>query len=165
VVAKARANDFPISAHSGRRDPMEMIASNPGAARWDLQRRRHVGGGRASDHARVLRVVGIHARTHALGRCLMTGLREAARRHGHRLVAQGPGSVFFAWFLDHGEVASYRNHLRADAGAYARFAALMLDEGVRLIPAGAVIPAAAHDERPVDRTLETADCASARLKP
>jgi glutamate-1-semialdehyde 2,1-aminomutase len=163
IVAKAMANGFPISAFGGRRDLMELVASN---------RAVHAGtfnGGGISVAASLATIrelaatPAIHERMHGLGRQLMDGLRAAAERHGHRLVAQGPGPVFFTWLLDDGEVASYRDHLRADAAGYARFAELMLREGVRIIPAGRWYLTAAHDAVAVEQTLAAADRAFARL--
>ena len=90
--------------------------------------------------------------------------RLLGRSHDHRIVAQGPGPVFFCWFLDEGGVSSYRDHLRADLGRYARFAALMLAEGIRLIQAGRWYLTCAHGQPEVDSTLEAADCALARLE-
>jgi glutamate-1-semialdehyde 2,1-aminomutase len=163
VVAKAMANGFPISAFGGRRDLMGLVATN---------RVVHAGtfnGGGISVAASLATIreltetEGIHDRMHALGQRLMAGLRTAADRHGHRLVVQGPGSVFFAWLLAEGEVTSYRDHLRADAARYAGFAELMLGEGVRVIPAGRWYLSAAHDEAAIDETIAAADRAFARL--
>ncbi len=164
VVAKAMANGFPISAYGGRRDLMEAVSSN---------RVLHAGtfnGGGISVAAalatiRELSEPGVHERMHGLGRQLMTGLEDAAQRHGHRLVTQGPGAVFFAWFLDEGGVHTYRDHLRADTGKYARFAEQMLHRGVRLIPAGRWYLTNAHDQEAVDRTLEAAENVLRRLAP
>jgi glutamate-1-semialdehyde 2,1-aminomutase len=164
VVAKAMANGFPISAYGGRRDLMAAVSSN---------RVLHAGtfnGGGISVAAalatiRELSEPGVHDRMHGLGGQLMTGLEEAAQRHGHRLVTQGPGAVFFAWFLDEGGVHTYRDHLRADTGKYARFAVQMLHRGVRLIPAGRWYLTTAHDQEAVDRTLEAAEDVLSRLAP
>jgi glutamate-1-semialdehyde 2,1-aminomutase len=163
VVAKAMANGFPISAFGGPADLMEPVTAN---------RAVHAGtfnGGGISVAASLATIreldetEGIHARMHALGQRLMDGLRAAAAQHGQRLVAQGPGAVFFAWLLDEGEVTSYRDHLRADGARYARFAELMLSEDVRIIPAGRWYLTAAHDEAAIDQTVAAAERAFAQL--
>jgi glutamate-1-semialdehyde 2,1-aminomutase len=164
VVAKAMANGAPISAFGGRRDLMELAADN---------RVLHAGtfnGGGASV-ASAIATIGrlkesggeIHARLERLGRRLMEGLETLAAENGHRVVAQGPGPVFFAWFLEEGGVDSYRDHLRADFERYARFAELMLAEGVRVIPAGRWYMNAAHSDEDVDRTLAAAEAAFKRV--
>jgi glutamate-1-semialdehyde 2,1-aminomutase len=164
VVAKAMGNGFPISAFGGRADLMELVATN---------RVVHAGtynGGGASVAAALATIARLsdpeldaHARMGRLGGRLIEGLQEAAARHGHRLVAQGPGPVFFTWLLDDGGVASYRDHCRADFSSYARWAALMLSEGVRVIPAGRWYLTAAHADEHVDEALAAADRAFAAL--
>jgi glutamate-1-semialdehyde 2,1-aminomutase len=106
----------------------------------------------------------IYERMRVHGKRLREGLEALGARHGHRIVTAGPGPVFFAWFLDEGDVSTFRDHLGADHARYGRFAALMLAEGVRLIPAGRWYLSAAHDDADVDRALDAADRALARLE-
>jgi glutamate-1-semialdehyde 2,1-aminomutase len=162
IVAKALGNGFPISAFGGRADLMELVASN---------RVVHAGtynGGGVSVAAAlatvgVLEAEPVHRRLNELGTRLMDGLVDVAANQGRRLVAQGPGPVFFTWFLEEGEVRTYRDHLRADHDAYQRFAQAMLEEGVRLIPAGRWYLNAAHTEEDVETALAAADLALARI--
>ncbi|MEN3284470.1 MAG: glutamate-semialdehyde -aminomutase [Solirubrobacteraceae bacterium] len=164
VVAKAMANGYPISAFGGRADLMELVASN---------RVVHAGtynGGGVSVAAALATIERLadptfeaHERMRRLGRRLMYGLQDVAARHDHHLVAQGAGPVFFAWLTDRDEVTSYREHLQADSAAYARWAELMLGEGVRVIPAGRWYLTAAHTEAHIDEALDAADRAFARL--
>jgi glutamate-1-semialdehyde 2,1-aminomutase len=163
VVAKALGNGFPISAFGGRAAVMDEVATN---------RAMHAGtyngggisiaaaqatiGALATDPAIYRRLAG-HAER------LRTGLEQLGARHGHRLVTAGTGGVFFAWFRDEGGVATFRDHLASDLARYARFAALMLEEGVRLIPAGRWYLNAAHGEAEVDAALAAADRALPRL--
>jgi glutamate-1-semialdehyde 2,1-aminomutase len=164
VLAKAMGNGFPISAFGGRADVMEEIAAN---------RVLHAGtynGGGISIAAALATTSAlaaepeIYLRMAVLGTRLRDGLEALGLRHGHRIVTQGPGPVFFAWFIDEGGVATFRDHLAADHARYARFAALMLAEGVRVIPAGRWYLSAAHDDADVDLALAAADRALARLE-
>lgn len=158
IVAKAMANGLPISAFGGRRDLMELVAHNTVT---------HAGtynGGGASIAAALATIDELERESGRLYRAmsshasrLMDGLRQSAQRHGHRLVVQGPGPVFFAWFLDQDEVTSHRDHLRADIGRYARFAELMLGLGVRLIPSGRWYLTASHTVDDIERALVAAD--------
>ncbi len=79
------------------------------------------------------------------------------------MVAAGPGPVFFTWFLDEGEVLTFRDHLRADFATYARFAELLVHECIRVIPGGRWYLNAAHTDDHVDAALEAADRAFERL--
>ncbi len=157
VVAKAMGNGFPVSAFGGRADLMDLVARNR-----VVHAGTYNGGGisvaaATETIATLSRDPGIHGRMAELGARLKDGLEAAAASAGRRLVTQGPGPVFFTWFLDEGDVRTYRDHLRADSTAYARFAELMLAEGVRLIPAGRWYLTAAHTEEDIEMTLAAAE--------
>jgi glutamate-1-semialdehyde 2,1-aminomutase len=162
VVAKAMANGFPVSAFGGRRELMATVATNKAV---------HAGtynGGGISIAAGLATLdalegdPGLYERMERLGARLMDGLKNAAQGHGLSLQARGPGPVFFTWFTD-GEVSSVRDHFRADTQSHARFAELMLAEGVRIIPAGRWYLTAAHGDAEIDRAVEAADRAFAQL--
>ena len=164
VVAKAMGNGYPISAFGGREDLMDLVARNE-----VVHAGTYNGGGVSIAAARATIAAlsdpeaDLHSHMAALGKKLMEGLSSAGERHGHRLVTQGPGPVFFSWFLDEGDVNSYSDHLRADGAKYARFSEKLLDEGVRTIPAGRWYLTAAHTEADIDRTLEAVDQVLATL--
>jgi glutamate-1-semialdehyde 2,1-aminomutase len=163
VVAKALGNGFPISAFGGRADVMDEVGANRA-----MHAGTYNGGGIsiAAGHATVSALAGdagLYGRLGHLAARLRQGLEDAGARHGHRLVTAGTGGVFFAWFRDEGGVATFRDHLGSDLPRYARFAALMLEEGVRLIPAGRWYLSAAHGEAEVDAALAAADRALPRL--
>jgi glutamate-1-semialdehyde 2,1-aminomutase len=165
IVAKALGNGVPISAFGGRADLMEQVATN---------RAMHAGtfnGGGISVAAASATLDGLLAdggaaydQMRTLGKRLMDGLVERAAAAGHRLVAQGPGPVFFTWFLESGEVRSFRDHLRADSALYAQLAERLLGEGVRVIPAGRWYLTAAHTDEDVARTLDAVERALGRLE-
>ncbi len=162
IVAKAMGNGFPVSAFGGRAELMELVGTNE-----VLHAGTYNGGGISVAAALAtigrLRETDPYPRLRALGVRLRDGLVEAARAHGHRLVAQGPGPVFFTWLLAEGEVCSFADHLRADAVAYGRLAAGLAERGIRVIPNGRWYLNAAHTEEDVDRALEEADRVFAAL--
>ena len=164
VVAKALGNGFPVSVFGGRAEVMAEAATN---------RAMHAGtfNGGGISVAAALATSGVlmsdpagYDRVRAFGRQLMDGLITLGERHGHRIVAQGPGPVFYCWFLDEGGVASFRDHQRADLHRYARFVELMLGEGVRLIPAGRWYLTYAHEQADIEVTLAAADRVLAQLE-
>ena len=71
-------------------------------------------------------------------------------------MTQGPGPVFFAWFIDEGGVDTFATTSRPTTRATAEFAEAMLAEGMRVIPAGRWYLNGAHTEEHVDETLEAA---------
>ena len=163
VVAKAMGNGFPVSAFGGRADVLEQVSTNTA-----MHAGTYNGGGVSvaaalATTSALAADIGAYQRMTSLGNQLMEGLVSLGARHGHRIVAQGPGPVFFCWFLDQGGVATFRDHQRADFPRYARFAEEMLNQGVRLIPAGRWYLTCSHGQTEVDRTLEAADRAFALI--
>jgi glutamate-1-semialdehyde 2,1-aminomutase len=162
VVAKAMANGFPISAFGGQAELMRVVAENT-----VVHAGTYNGGGMsvAASLATIARLDGdkeTYPRMERLGKRLMEGLAERAAAAGHRFVTAGPGPVFFGWFSD-SPVTSYREHMQADSTKYAAWAEVMLDEGVRIIPAGRWYLTAAHRDEDVDQALEAAERAFSRL--
>ena len=164
VVAKALGNGFPVSAFGGRADIMQEVATNRA-----MHAGTYNGGGISVAAALATNTalstdVGVYGRMIRSGNRLAGGLVDLGSAHGRRIVTQGPGPVFFSWFLDEGQVTTFDDQRRADAAGYARFAALMLEEGVRVIPTGRWYLTASHTDDDVDRTLEAADRALGRLQ-
>ena len=163
VVAKAMGNGFPVSAFGGRQDLMEMVGAN-----MVVHAGTYNGGGISVAAAlatigRLQEDEGVYERMMSLGRRLMDGLTDLARRHGHTFHTSGPGAVFFGWFSE-GPVDSFHEHLKADFELYGRFAEQMLQAGVRIIPAGRWYLTAAHDDEDIDLALEAADVALSGLR-
>jgi glutamate-1-semialdehyde 2,1-aminomutase len=162
IVAKAMGNGFPVSAFGGRADIMELVGDN---------RVVHAGtynaGGISVAAALAtisrLRETDPYPRLRALGTRLRDGLVDTAHSHGHRLLAKGPGPVFFTWLLADGDITSFNDHLRADAAGYALVAQGLTENGVRVIPNGRWYLNAAHTESDVDRALAVADRVFAQL--
>ena len=163
VIAKALGNGFPISAFGGRAAVMEEVAANRA-----MHAGTYNGGGisvaaAAATVGALARDPGVYGRLDAHAARLRAGLEELGERHGHRIVTAGTAGVFFVWFRDEGGVATFRDHLASDLPRYARFASLMLEHGVRLIPAGRWYLSAAHGDEEIDIALQAADRALALL--
>ncbi|HEX6586297.1 MAG TPA: glutamate-1-semialdehyde 2,1-aminomutase [Solirubrobacterales bacterium] len=154
VMGKVLGGGLPAAAYGGRRELMERIApagdvyqagtlsGNPLAVAAGLATLRRL------DAAAYIRLAATTER-------LATGLKEAA---GDRpvQVSSVPGllTVFFS-----GEpVRDFAGASACDTAAYGRFCRSMLDQGV-YPPASqfeAWFPSLAHDENPIERTLEAA---------
>jgi glutamate-1-semialdehyde 2,1-aminomutase len=162
VVAKALGNGFPISAFGGKAELMEAVATNA-----VVHAGTYNGGGISIAAALATTDVlasdpAIYSRMEGLGRRLMQGIEELGARHGRRIVADGPGPVFFVWFRD-GAVTNFRDHLDSDFAGYAQFAERLLAHGVRTIPNGRWYLTGSHTDADVDATLDAADRALADL--
>jgi glutamate-1-semialdehyde 2,1-aminomutase len=163
VLAKSMANGFPLSAFGAGHDLMGMVARNEAVHAGTYNGGgSSVAAGLATIEA-LCRDEGHYERMERLGSRLKAGLESSAKVHGLNLQTRGPGPVFYAWFTDGRMVDSLSDHLKADMALYTRFAELMLDEGVRIIPAGRWYLTTAHEDPEIDRALEAADSSLARL--
>jgi glutamate-1-semialdehyde 2,1-aminomutase len=162
VLGKALGAGFPISAVCGRRDLMEVVAGGPMA---------HVGTFNANPvcAAAAVAAIGelerqresIYPRLERHAATLARALEAEGARHGLALRANHDVGVVCAFVID-GDIDSYEATLEADAAAFRRFAAALLDNGVHTIPRGLFYASTAHSESDLDETRAAiaAACAS-----
>lgn len=94
---------------------------------------------------------------------LSTGIRGLLSKHGIPGVVNQLGPVFHIMFINEPEVTDFDTFNKRDAGKYARFAELMLSEGVLLRPNGLWYISTAHSLSDIEETLLAADRALGRL--
>lgn len=96
---------------------------------------------------------------------LRHGLAERAERHGVPFLTQAAGAMFGMFFTDQPRIARFDDVAGSDIDAFTRFFHGMLDNGVYLAPAAfeAAFVSRAHDEQAIQRTLDAADKAFARV--
>jgi glutamate-1-semialdehyde 2,1-aminomutase len=95
---------------------------------------------------------------------LVDGLATIARERGVPMRANRVGSMFTGFFTD-GDVVDYATAKKSDTARFGKFFHAMLDGGVYLAPSQfeAAFVSLAHDQRAIDRTLDTARRAFATL--
>lgn len=155
--AKALGNGYPISCLAGRRDLMELLATN-----------QVVHGGTFNSNItscaaglatlRTLREnsQGIYSRLNELGSRLIRGLRELANELGCPLHVQGLPMAFHTTFTDQGEISDYRSHCRCDLDMERQFVCELLKQRIRITTRGTWFLSAAHTEEDVEVTLKAA---------
>lgn len=155
IFAKAIGSGYPISVVAGKRAWMHLIeeakvihagtmnAGNPTVAA-------------ALATIEVLEKENPYPRMFRYGEKLMVGLREAAARHGHSLVVQGPGPMFHTAFTNKTEINDYRDTLDLDRVKLGKFVAGMHDRGIRIIGRGLWYISAAHTAEDIEHTVDTA---------
>lgn len=94
---------------------------------------------------------------------LVGGIRSLFAKHGLRGVVNQIGPVFHFMFIDQEEVAHFDTFQKRDSGQYAKFAALMLEEGVLVRPNGLWYVSAVHEAEHVEATLTAIDRVFVRL--
>ncbi|WP_157986349.1 aspartate aminotransferase family protein [Chitinophaga alhagiae] len=135
VYAKAIAGGFTMAALGGRKAVFDVIREG---------KTIHAGtyNGASVNLAAALATItvlsgdGCFTRLHAYGHALREHLQLAARKAGLLLVTAGTGSVFSMHFGLREEPRNYADTLAADAALFAKFRALMLHEGIHLLPDG-----------------------------
>lgn len=94
---------------------------------------------------------------------LSAGIRALLSKHRIPGVINQLGPVFHLMFTDEQEVTDFDTFNKRDAGKYARFAELMLSEGVLLRPNGLWYISTAHSLPDIEVTLLAVDRALGRL--
>lgn len=146
VLGKALGAGFPISAVCGRADVLAEVASG---------RVAHVGTFNANPvcaSAALAAVTALEQHASELypqleltAQRLTASLRSAATEFGVPLVVNQCGAAAHA-FVSPGPVDTYADTLKADHAAYRRLAALLLQEGVHVIPRGLLYVSTAHSD-------------------
>ncbi|NHN31762.1 aspartate aminotransferase family protein [Paenibacillus agricola] len=88
---------------------------------------------------------------------LSTGIRVLLHKHNIPGVVNQIGPVFHMMFINEHEVNDFDTFNKRDAGKYAKFAELMLSEGVLLRPNGLWYVSTAHEQADIDETLLAID--------
>jgi len=158
TMGKALAGGIALSAVGGKRDIMALVASGTVSHLGTLN-------GNAVSTSAALAVIGELAkddgaafvRMNKLAERLAEGIRGLLDKHGNRGVVNQIGPVFHMMFVDRREVKSFEDFAARDSARYARFAELLLAEGVLVRPSGLWYISAAHGNEEVESTLSAID--------
>jgi glutamate-1-semialdehyde 2,1-aminomutase len=163
VLGKALGAGFPISAVCGRRDVFDAVRS---------RRVAHVGtfnGNPICTAASVaaLRLLErdaseIYPRVTSWMDELAAAMAEEASEHGIPIAVNHVGGAGHA-FVSAAPVEDPDAAERADAAAFRRFAAALLDEGVHVIPRGLLYVSTAHTDEDLAMTRTSIGRAAARM--
>ncbi|MFH0964928.1 MAG: aspartate aminotransferase family protein [Planctomycetota bacterium] len=166
--SKAIGGGFPIMAFGGRKDVMKVVAEG-------LTLHSGTFNGNAVCCAAALAVMAeltadnaaAILRINTLGGHLRDGLAATAKKHGFKVVVEGPGAAFCLSFRESApwdmRSAFQQPH---DVRKYLTFRRLLLDRGVHIFPIDKRpwYTSAAHTEEDIEETLRVADEAFSILK-
>ncbi|HWQ56465.1 MAG TPA: aspartate aminotransferase family protein [Bryobacteraceae bacterium] len=157
TFGKAVGAGLPLSVVAGRKEIMEQMMSgvsfggtfngNPlsmAAADAGLTELARDGGAPL-----------VHA--NRIGKGLMEGICELARKHGVNLTLRGFGAAFALHFNNNTELRDYRDTLSDDRTALRRFLMLALEQGLHILPDGRMYVSTAHTEQDAEETLAAFD--------
>ncbi|MBP1993393.1 aspartate aminotransferase family protein [Paenibacillus eucommiae] len=94
---------------------------------------------------------------------LASGIRELMKKHNLPGVVNQIGPVFHMMFIDAEEVTDFETFNKKDGAKYAKFAEIMLDEGILIRPNGLWYISTVHGQDEIDQTLQAIDRSLARL--
>lgn len=152
TFGKAMAGGFPVACLGGRRHLMELLTKGV----------NHSG----TYNANVLVVEAsvtcldlltredgaAYRHLFRLGNRLKDGIAAAAAEQGITVQLQGPGPMFHLAFATE-PIYDYRSAAKADTPRYHRFAAALMQRGVRVLERGLWYVSTAHTEEDIDTAL------------
>jgi glutamate-1-semialdehyde 2,1-aminomutase len=155
IFAKAMGSGYPISAIVGRKEWMHLIEEGKVI---------HAGTMNSCNAtvAASLATIDILQKEHPYGRMfdlgkrLMAGLGDAARKTGQNLLVQGAGPMFITSFTDLPGLNDYRDTLSCDKAKLGKFIAAMHDRKIRIIGRGLWYISAAHTQQDIDHAIMNA---------
>lgn len=163
AFGKAMAGGVPISCLAGKRELMELIASNRVNHSGTFNSNVMVMAAAVATLS-ALEDAGVYERLYGLGQRLMEGLQELVGETGREARIEGPGPMFHLAFTDGELFHDYRTLVEhTDRDTYHRLVALLLDAGIRVIPRGIWYISTAHTEADVEFTLEAVRSALPKL--
>lgn len=164
TIGKALGGGIAISAVAGREAIMALIANGTVS---------HLGTLNGNNVATAAALATIHelsrdngaAFTHmeSVAGQVVAGLRGLLRKHNISGIINHIGPVFHFMFTNEEKVDHFDSFNKRDSAKYARFAELMLGEGILLRPNGLWYVSTAHGDEEVAGTLAAADRALAAL--
>ncbi|GIP17463.1 glutamate-1-semialdehyde 2,1-aminomutase [Paenibacillus montaniterrae] len=164
TVGKALGGGIAISAVAGSAEIMKLIETGAVSHLGTLN------GSTAATAAALATIRELAAddgaayiRMNRITNQLTTGIRELMKKHGLPGIVNREGPVFHMMFIEERKVESFEAFSKRDGVLYAKFAALMLEEGVLLRPNGLWYVSAIHSEQEARKTLLAADRAMGRL--
>ena len=108
-----------------------------------------------------LRSPGVYEQLFARGKRLMDGLADAARESGVPAIISGEPPAFDLWFTE-GDLVNFRDMLKVDGKSQARFAQLLMENGV-IKAHEKFFVSTVHSDEDIDTTIAAARTAMRQL--
>ncbi|WP_338055066.1 glutamate-1-semialdehyde 2,1-aminomutase [Sulfobacillus harzensis] len=164
AMGKIIGGGLPAGAYGGRRDIMDYVAPLGGMFQAGTLAGNPLSSVAGLATLQVLREENPYPRMDRLANDLATALLHLAARHGLVASVNRAGSGFTLFFGTE-TVQNYTQAQQADAGQFAAFHRLMLNEGVYLAPSRyeAWFVSAQHGPDEIERTVQAADRAMAHI--
>ncbi|MDN0006107.1 glutamate-1-semialdehyde 2,1-aminomutase [Providencia stuartii] len=109
---------------------------------------------------------GVHAKLTELTEKLARGLKRVSQEQGIPMVINHVGGMFGIFFTDAKSVTCYQDVMKCDVERFKTFFHLMLEQGIYLAPSAfeAGFMSIAHSDEDIEKTIEAAEVAFAKMK-
>jgi glutamate-1-semialdehyde 2,1-aminomutase len=160
TLGKIIGGGFPVGVYGGRADLMRRIAPDGPVYQAGTLSGNPVAMAAGLATLRETNRTGFYETLERRTARLLSGLREAARRHGVPMTADHAGSMWGLYFTA-GPVRNYADAKKADTTLFARWHKAALARGVFLAPSAfeAGFVSSAHADADIDLTITQLDAA------
>ncbi|MBN1848217.1 MAG: glutamate-1-semialdehyde 2,1-aminomutase [Deltaproteobacteria bacterium] len=156
-LGKIIGGGLPVGAYGGRKDIMERVAPD-----GDIYQAGTLSGNPLAMAAglatlKILQKGMIYPELEKRGRALFSGLEDAARSSGLKVVVNRVGTMGSMFFTDKA-VTDFASAKKSHTGMFRAYYAEMLNRGIYLAPSAfeASFISIAHDEEVIQKTIESA---------
>jgi len=152
VLGKALANGFPVAAVVGQRELFNLVISGE-VLQGGTYNSQSVAMAATVATLKEIATGVPHTKITSLSEFLKTGLSEALNniKIPHEIV--GYSAVFQVRFCNQ-TPTNYRNDQNTNKILYQKFAGLMLESGIRILPRGTWFLSSAHTKKQIEITLD-----------
>lgn len=156
-LGKVIGGGLPVGAYGGSKEIMGMVSPEGPVYQAGTLSGNPLAMTAGIETLRELSKPGVYRALEQRSAALEAGLKDAAARAGAETRFYRAGSMFCTYFTNT-DVVDYATAKKADAGKFARFFSLMLEQGVNLAPSQfeAGFMSLAHSERDIEKTVRAA---------
>ena len=156
-LGKIIGGGLPVGAYGGRREIMEKMAPEGSIYQAGTLSGNPLAMAAGLATLRVLQNKGVYQELEEKGRMLFSGLEDAAKSAGVKVVINRIGSMG-SLFFGEDPVTDFASAKASDAEKYKSYYAKMLEQGIYLAPSAfeACFVSIAHDENSIQKTIDAA---------
>jgi glutamate-1-semialdehyde 2,1-aminomutase len=156
-LGKIIGGGLPVGAYGGRKEIMEKMAPEGSIYQAGTLSGNPLAMAAGLATLRVLQNKGVYGELEEKGRMLFSGLEDAAKSAGVKVVINRIGSMG-SLFFGEDPVTDFASAKASDSEKYKSYYAKMLEQGIYLAPSAfeACFVSIAHDEKIIQKTIDAA---------
>lgn len=165
TLGKVIGGGMPVGAFGGRRDIMDHIAPVGPVYQAGTLSGNPIAMAAGITTLKLLSAPGFHKQLDASSAALLSGLNQAASKHGVPFCSSHAGGMFGFFFSDSDKVSSFEQVMACNGEHFKTFFHKMLEQHIYLAPSAfeAGFISAAHTSSDIEKTVAAADVAFASI--